>query len=417
MPDPAAAVAGGGGPAVDPSAVARPGGARPLGPGHEQIARTGQFDRARYPTPSHARQGVLAAAAARGWSLADVQATLAGGAWPGLAGLYGRYAPRHRARSLARDWTKALTWARRPVANSDTGVHPTHAPVADDHEPDDHNLATARTDRPLSDYVHVRVWRTAADLATPQRYAGRAGISKRAVLVALSEAGHRRGTRYVDVGCRSLGLGAAVDHATAAEVLRSLRDEPDPFIVLIEDQRGERGDLYELRIPDAHREAAEALPWRRGRLTGLHPVFHRLGVPAALLLDAIERTGPADPAALVDASGLSRATVYRAAAQLAVHGLLTRTGARWRRTRLRLDALARRLGVPALVDALLTRIRAERLAWRALMGIARGLSPDPIASLAELADLPLPPDPGPDPPPTPLELLYRVLGAVPLVPS
>lgn len=406
-------------PGPDERATSRAGGARPLPAPYAAIARTGEHDHDRYRSPSEARMAVLASAAAHGWSHSDVATALRAGDWPGMAGFYARYASTHRAPALARDWAKALDYARGLVAISDTGEHPSHPP------PGGADAASPPTGRRvLSDYVHVRVWRTAVDLATPERWADRAGQSKRAVLAALAQAAHRRGGRYVDVGCRSLGLGATLDHATTADVLRSLREETDPFIVLIEDQRGDRGDLYELRLPDAHRDEAEALPWRAGRLAGLHPVFHQLGVPAAHLYEAVVAASDADVPTLVQTSHLSRATVYRAGALLASHGLVTRRGGRWRRTRLRLDVLARRLGVPALVDEMLARIRAERTQWRSLLGLSRTLrAPDPAVLLAELATVPPPPHPPPnlltdhwDQQLSPMELLHQVLGAV-LIPT
>ena len=71
---------------LDDSGVAwvpRLGGRAPLGAELEQIARTGRWDRSRYPGRSEARMAVLAAAAARGWRLADVRAAAGGGAWSG----------------------------------------------------------------------------------------------------------------------------------------------------------------------------------------------------------------------------------------------------------------------------------------------------------------------------------------------
>ena len=68
----------------------RLGGRAPLGAGLERVARSGRWDRSRYPGRSEARMAVLGAAAARGWRLAEVQAAIACGAWTGLAGLYER---------------------------------------------------------------------------------------------------------------------------------------------------------------------------------------------------------------------------------------------------------------------------------------------------------------------------------------
>ena len=68
----------------------RLGGRVPLGADLERVARSGRWDRSRYPGRSEARMAVLGAAAARGWRLAEVQSAIASGAWKGLAGLYER---------------------------------------------------------------------------------------------------------------------------------------------------------------------------------------------------------------------------------------------------------------------------------------------------------------------------------------
>lgn len=414
---------------VGPQATVHGGGARPLPDRYDAIARTGRHDEGRYRSPSEARMAVLASAAARGWSRADVQAMISDGRWPGLAGYYSRYRPHQRPGALGRDWNKAFHYAAiipsPPVANSHTGELPTQpragrqtkAAMKNQRSIADGELRNRNqvSHQHLSDYVHVRIWRTAVDLAISQRWSDRAGQSKRAVLAALAEAAHRRGSRYLDVGCRSLGLGSALEHSTVADVLRSLREEDDPFLVLLEDHRGERGDLYELRVPDALSDQAETIPWRSGRLSGLHPVYRELGVPAAHLYDAIGEVGSTDVDTLIDRSHLSRATVYRTAAVLASHGLLVRRGRGWSRTRLRLDVLARRLGIPSRIQALLTRYRAERLQWRALLGLSRGLAvPHPLAVLAEIEAIPPPSEPPPDIGLSPLELLNLLLGAVPI---
>ncbi len=69
----------------------RLGGRAPLGADLKRVARSGRWDRSRYPGRSEARMAVLGAAAARGWRLAEVQAAIASGAWKGLAGLYERW--------------------------------------------------------------------------------------------------------------------------------------------------------------------------------------------------------------------------------------------------------------------------------------------------------------------------------------
>ena len=49
-------------------------------PGLERVARSGRWDRSRYPGRSEDVMAVLGAAAARGWRLAEVQSAIASGA-------------------------------------------------------------------------------------------------------------------------------------------------------------------------------------------------------------------------------------------------------------------------------------------------------------------------------------------------
>ena len=85
----------------------RLGGRAPLGADLERVARSGRWDRSRYPGRSEARMAVLGAAAARGWRLAEVRSAIACGAWKGLAGLYERRSERGRLdRLLPYEWRK-----------------------------------------------------------------------------------------------------------------------------------------------------------------------------------------------------------------------------------------------------------------------------------------------------------------------
>ena len=88
--------------------VPRLGGRAPLGAELEHTARTGRWDRSRYPGRSEARMAVLGAAAARGWRLADVRSAIASGAWNGLAALYERRSePGRLDRLLPLEWRKS----------------------------------------------------------------------------------------------------------------------------------------------------------------------------------------------------------------------------------------------------------------------------------------------------------------------
>jgi hypothetical protein len=67
----------------------RLGGHAPLGAELDHTARTGRWDRSRHAGRSEARMAVLAAAAARGWQLADVRTAVTSGAWGGLCKIWG----------------------------------------------------------------------------------------------------------------------------------------------------------------------------------------------------------------------------------------------------------------------------------------------------------------------------------------
>ena len=120
------------------------------------------------------------------------------------------------------------------------------------------------------------------------RYTGRSSIGTRWVLRALGEAAMKTGSRYIAFGVRSLSIATGLDHTTVAAHLRALRDEPDPLIDLIENDRGLAGDLYQLRIPDDITTRATTISWRPGKLHALRPVFRELGHPAALVYEALE---------------------------------------------------------------------------------------------------------------------------------
>ncbi|MGH3184027.1 MAG: hypothetical protein ACRDOE_19290, partial [Streptosporangiaceae bacterium] len=102
--------------------VPRLGGRAPLSPELDRTARTGKWDRSRHADRSAASMAVLAAAAARGWQFADVQAAIASGAWKAFPGLYHRVSePGRMDRLLPYEWRKAVDLAggqenvRRPT--------------------------------------------------------------------------------------------------------------------------------------------------------------------------------------------------------------------------------------------------------------------------------------------------------------
>ena len=147
-----------------------------------------------------------------------------------------------------------------------------------------------RVPRNAGEYQWIRTWWTALGLLEHDRYTDRAGIGKRWVLRAMGEAAMKTGSRYVAFGTRSLSVATGLDHTTVAAHLRALREEDDPLIDLIENDRGLAGDLYQLRIPDEIAVRAGRVGWKAGKLHALRPVFRELGHPAAFVYEALEHS-------------------------------------------------------------------------------------------------------------------------------
>ena len=259
----------------------RLGGRAPLGE-LERTARTGEWDRSRYPGRSEARMAVLAAAAARGWRLAELRAAVASGAWRGLARLYERPSePGRMDRLLPYEWRKAvdLTGGQENVRRL-AHKRPLPTPPA--------GLIDG-----ADEYGLIRRWMTAVACALedPERvrqWGGRA-IAVRLVLLALGQAAMVSGSSVLEFGCRNLALHAALSHRTVARVLELLRNEPDPLINLVSPRRLARADRYALRIPGRY---ADSVQWRRrraGRIDAVHPVFLVLGGAAALTYQALDQ--------------------------------------------------------------------------------------------------------------------------------
>lgn len=397
-----------------------------------QIARHGLYAPERYPTPSQARQRVVAAAAGAGWSYADLLEQVQSGHWPGLASLYSRYPTRHRAERIAADWTRAVTWLRQQkpsqrageayARNSHTREPPTHRgqawqPPAELPTAAGSALAPSRTRSSSTEYQYVRSWWNAALRLERSRYTGRQGLTRRLLLRALANAAQKKGSRYLEFGCRSLALAMGVDHSTAAAALRLLRIEADPLLVLLEDRRGVRGDLYELVIPEQVRDTIERRPWRGGSIQAIHPVFRGLGLPVAFVYEQLA-TVARSSFDLAEAALISQRAAQQALVTLSTHGLATRTASGWSRGKRTLDSVATALGVSEILEHIQARYRQQRQAWRALLGAyvapprgQGGAAPDPPLAMEHGQLLGEPP---PDPRESPLQLLHRLLGAVPI---
>jgi hypothetical protein len=404
---------------------------RPLAAFYEAIATTGDYPRDRYPSASEARLGVLASAAAHGWTLSAVRAHLAGGSWPGLAGFFARYSASYRPKALRNDWQRAVEWTRsrshapssepprEPVPDSPTRELPTSRGV---------NGGNAQLRSPTEDaqgagrrgsedeYRWIRQWWSAVQLAEADRYPGTVGLTLRAVLASVGAAAQKRGSRYLALGTRALSFEAGCDPTTVAAALRTLRAEPDPFLVLLEDHRGPGGDLYELRIPDRYAAAAEHRPWPKGKIPGVDIAFRGrggLGLPAYFAYRALSADRPQLTPDLQEAAGISRSAAYRALDALADVGLARRVTGGWIRGRISLLRVRTHLGADTLLLTLRDKYRVERRTWWAVLGYVPSSGEDPSPPLRE-SDTDHP-HPDHAQTMTALELLEDLLGAT-LVP-
>ena len=300
---------------------------------------------------------VLAAAAARGWRLAEVQSAVASGAWKGLAGLYERRSePGRLDRLLPYEWRKCTG-----KISGEKNVRQWHTSDLSTRPPTEEPASSA-------EYGLIRQWMTAILCAAedPERiksWGGRA-IAVRLVLLALGQAAMVSGSSTIEFGTRNLALYSALSHRTVSRVLRILRDEPDPLIDLVSLRRMARADRYQLRIPDRY---APSVRWRRqraGRVEAIHPVFLVLGSPAGLVYQVL---GPDEVrgAEVARTARLSASATSAALRVLAEHGLADRGPAGWRRGAVALADAAESSGAAGLQREREERYRKDRESWRA----------------------------------------------------
>lgn len=400
---------------ADAGSLPRPSGARDLAADYLRIATSGLYDTTRYRSPSEARQAVLDAAVWAGLTLPAVLARLENGTWPGLASFYTRYRrPGTRSKAILADWRKALAYVTAQQAKNTMTplVHksPTSEPPSHGGHPPSINQDQQRSRGTPGEYQWIRTWWTALHLLEHHRYQGRKGIGARWVLRAMGEAAMKTGSRYIAFGVRSLSVATGLDHTTVAAHLRALRDEDDPLIDLIEDDRGLAGDLYQLRIPDDIAGRAARLSWRAGKLHALRPAFRELGHPAAFVYEALEqaRGRPQRSFDLTISTGLSRAAVYEALETLAGWGLVEPTRGGWTLvTGTSLHHLAEQFGCADTIRALVQRHRDERAQYRRALRI---VDHHHIPTLDPTDSYQWPPEPPPEEQ-TLLDLLERELGA------
>jgi hypothetical protein len=338
---------------------------RPLAPYFAAIAATGQYDTTRYPSPSQARAAVILHAVSRGWTDTHIRARLNAGHWPGLLRLYtSKYGTAYASTAL---------FGRHDQLKGDLGraqdfitAHPLHRSLTSATRP------RAGVGETLD--THLRKWVAAINLAIAEhRWEPTMSYGRELVLLALAEAARKSRSREVEHGTRHLSMhaGTVLTPTTVAAHLRALRSEDDPFILLLDSDRGAGADVYELVIPDTYVNrlppATDLPPAPRG----IHPVFSALPKPAYRLYTSLSTAGgPITAAELAQRASMPIRTVWAVLAELTKHNLAARAaGGTWKLGRRSLDRLARLLAIPARLRDLVIHWRQERDTWRITLGL------------------------------------------------
>ncbi|MEO3939513.1 MarR family transcriptional regulator [Paenarthrobacter nicotinovorans] len=347
----------------------------------QQMAYSGLYDANRYTSDSEARQAVLASAAATGMNLADVERRVLQGLWPGLASFYARYSGPHRLQALKRDWRRAVDYLQKSQASRTANDNARNSPTS---QPNTQRPVESRGGQdPHAEHRFIRTWRNALQVRESAYRDSRSGLARRMVLRALGEAAHLTASRFVEFGDRSLAVATGLDHTTVGSHLRALRSEKDPLVTLVERGRGTKGDLYMLTIPDGLRAGAEDLRWGKGKMHALRPVFRELGLPAAFVYEALERSPGLTTSELVVVTKLSRTAVRDGLEAMWAWNLISRDS--WRSWHVvsttSLTELAECFGVMEEVAGQLRKYRIERILWREWLSknvntVAEMLSPD-----------------------------------------
>ena len=331
---------------------------RPLAKSYAAIAVTGSYPVDRYPSASEARAAVLLHALCRGWTAKDINAEVRQGRWVGLSRLYREhYGQRYATTALAGDLTRAE--ARR----QELPLHRIHTSAT---RPRGGGGTAAR--------LHLRRWTAALNLAIHEsRWDSQKSYGVELVLTALGDAARRTQTIYPGFGVRhlSMGTGTAVEQSGLAKTLKVLAGENDPFILLIDSDRGPDPDVYELRIPDAYLDRLPADDELPAAPIGIHPAFSLLPRPAYRLHTAMSAsTEVQTPKELADAANMPLRSVYATLTELERVGLVRRhKGGTWTLGRRGLTRFARLNGIATRLHDHVRKWRQERNALRVLHGL------------------------------------------------
>jgi hypothetical protein len=163
-----------------------------------------------------------------------------------------------------------------------------------------------------------------------------------------------------------------LEPSTVAKILKALAQEEDPFILLVESDRGVEPDIYELRIPDAYLDRLPADDELPRVPCGVHPAFSYLPKPAYRLYTVLSgQRASAAPAELAQAAKMPLRTVYAVLNELAKARLAGAKAGRWRLGRRSLTVYARAQGADRRLHGLVATWRLERAALRATHGLSQ----------------------------------------------
>lgn len=334
-----------------------------MNPRIDALARSGDYRAAGKPSASEARFAVLCSAVATGMTQSDVRALIAEGTWAGLGQLL---AHKDEGR-LSQEWKSATEYIThkeaekgsnqsegKSVHRSDTSARITHRGGTP---------AASKGGSSADLHRELRTWRATLHYTEVSEFPGASGYKVRMVLRVMAAMAHAQATTTLAVGVRSLALGSDLSHETVSQVLRELRADPDPWIVLLERGEGADADVYALRIPDRHQDTAERVRWVRGKSHGVRTVFSELGIPAALVFEAAEQGHAGSVERIMLRTGLSKASVYGALQTLLGWHLID-DDYQVIATDADLDRTARRLGAHSRYVQRLQEYRRQRKVWR-----------------------------------------------------
>lgn len=337
-----------------------------MNPRIDALARSGNYRAAGKPSASEAVFSILCSAVATGMTQSDVRALIGEGTWRGLWQLL-----EHKGEGrLAREWKSASQFIAHKEAEksagqrTETSVHRSDTSATITHR----GGASTASGRVPGAALHraLRTWRATLHQVEVHEFPGASGYKARMVLRVLAAMAHAQAATALAVGVRSLALGSDLSHETVSLVLRELRADPDPWIVLLERGEGADADVYELRLPDRHQDTAERVRWVRGKSHGVRSVFSELGIPAALVFEATEQGHAGSVEQIMLRTGLSKSAVYAALQTLLGWHLIEAgdDGYQVIATDADLDRIARRLGAHSRYAQRLQEYRRQRKLWR-----------------------------------------------------